>query len=576
MQTPRNNADPAGGDFLSARPNRRWSVRQKIHTPAYISINPCEDGTIFGLNEVFDIGTGGLSFQSPEPLVPGSRVRMNLELSGAGEPVRATGRVIWSDLTGRTGVQLRRSSLSAPRRLDEYLFLNAITACSHYHALQSRASESPEQLPTLGDLPWNSKEGNAEAERTGYPELLACLSEIKTEMDTAGLSRDLLLQKLAEQALAFLHASGVAIAIAGEDEIVCQACAGSAPGVGTRFQAGTGFSGECIRSGVLLHCDDAETDPRVDHGACLALGIRSILAAPIRSGIRTAGLIEVFSGQPDAFNRNSRIFLQRLAEIIAAILSNGASVRDALNSEAPDVLEGRRRPISETRLAEASVRETNAHQSWMHESDLASLLASPGTASDFFSPQLRRMLLLGSAAVILIGATALMPWIRIKAGHATESDPEVQPASVHRDAPKSSASAAPATQLKHLRQLAEAGDDNAQFALGARYATGDGVAQDYASAARWFSRAADQGHVVAQATLGAYYWAGRGVPADLQRAYFWSVLAQAGGDEGSKFRLASLASSMSHDEVVMAAGRGQRVDSATSAGKAGGRQSSHP
>jgi TPR repeat protein len=52
--------------------------------------------------------------------------------------------------------------------------------------------------------------------------------------------------------------------------------------------------------------------------------------------------------------------------------------------------------------------------------------------------------------------------------------------------------------------------------------------------------------------LGAYYWAGRGVPEDLYKAYFWSVLAQAGGDEGSKLRLASLASSMSRRDVIRA------------------------
>ena len=92
----------------------------------------------------------------------------------------------------------------------------------------------------------------------------------------------------------------------------------------------------------------------------------------------------------------------------------------------------------------------------------------------------------------------------------------------------------------------------AQFALGARYATGEDVKQDYAEAVRWFSRSAQQGHVVAQATLGAYYWAGRGVPQDLTKAYFWSVLAQAGGDEASKYRVAVLTSRMSRAQVVAA------------------------
>jgi TPR repeat protein len=58
--------------------------------------------------------------------------------------------------------------------------------------------------------------------------------------------------------------------------------------------------------------------------------------------------------------------------------------------------------------------------------------------------------------------------------------------------------------------------------------------------------------VVAQATLGAYYWAGRGVPEDLTRAYFWSVLARAGGDEASKYRIVTLASRMTKIQLAQA------------------------
>src|SRR5204863_8972375 len=52
--------------------------------------------------------------------------------------------------------------------------------------------------------------------------------------------------------------------------------------------------------------------------------------------------------------------------------------------------------------------------------------------------------------------------------------------------------------------------------------------------------------------LGAYYWAGRGVPQDLTKAYFWSILAQAGGDQASKYRVAVLTSRMSRSQVVAA------------------------
>jgi hypothetical protein len=88
--------------------------------------------------------------------------------------------------------------------------------------------------------------------------------------------------------------------------------------------------------------------------------------------------------------------------------------------------------------------------------------------------------------------------------------------------------------------------------LRARYAVGEDIPRNYSTAVHWFSLAAEQGHVLAQATLGAYYWEGRGVPPDLDKAYFWSVLARAGGDEASKYRVAALASRMSRSQIIAA------------------------
>jgi TPR repeat protein len=118
--------------------------------------------------------------------------------------------------------------------------------------------------------------------------------------------------------------------------------------------------------------------------------------------------------------------------------------------------------------------------------------------------------------------------------------------------PRQVKTSADVSDLAGLRKVAAQGDPAAQFALGARYATGEEVQQDYTEAVRWFTMAAEQGHILAQATLGAYYWAGRGVPQDLTKAYYWSVLAQAGGDQASKYRVAVLASRMSRSQVLAA------------------------
>ena len=58
------------------------------------------------------------------------------------------------------------------------------------------------------------------------------------------------------------------------------------------------------------------------------------------------------------------------------------------------------------------------------------------------------------------------------------------------------------TQAAHyFRQAAELGDADGQFNLGLSYAQGEGVAQNYDEAAKWWKRAAAQDNADAAAAL---------------------------------------------------------------------------
>jgi TPR repeat protein len=160
-----------------------------------------------------------------------------------------------------------------------------------------------------------------------------------------------------------------------------------------------------------------------------------------------------------------------------------------------------------------------------------------------------KILLVSAIATFVFALLWLIaPWIssQMRSSSRSAAQPPVQVSSKSPHLP------VPANDLASLRKVAERGDPAAQFSLGARYATGEEVKQDYTEAVKWFTLAAEQGHILAQATLGAYYWAGRGVPQDLTKAYYWSVLAQAGGDQASKYRVAVLASRMSRSQVLAA------------------------
>ncbi len=97
-----------------------------------------------------------------------------------------------------------------------------------------------------------------------------------------------------------------------------------------------------------------------------------------------------------------------------------------------------------------------------------------------------------------------------------------------------------APDLNIQRTAAEAGDSAAQFDMGNRYLSGDGVIADEFEAARWFRKAADQDNNNAQYNLGVMYMTGKGVIADLNEAISWFRRAAELGDPPAQFTLATL------------------------------------
>ena len=56
--------------------------------------------------------------------------------------------------------------------------------------------------------------------------------------------------------------------------------------------------------------------------------------------------------------------------------------------------------------------------------------------------------------------------------------------------------------FKNMLRAAEQGDPEAQLNIGAMYANGQGVSQDYSRAVQWFCKAAEQDDAKAQFKLG--------------------------------------------------------------------------
>jgi TPR repeat protein len=94
--------------------------------------------------------------------------------------------------------------------------------------------------------------------------------------------------------------------------------------------------------------------------------------------------------------------------------------------------------------------------------------------------------------------------------------------------------------IADLKEIAYAGNVNAQVQLGVIYLTGDGVAKDDVEAVKWLRKAADQDNALGERYLAEMYFKGRGVPADIAEAAKWLRMAAEQGDAQSEHNLAVL------------------------------------
>ncbi|HEV2691101.1 MAG TPA: GAF domain-containing protein, partial [Bryobacteraceae bacterium] len=357
---------------------------------------------------------------------------------------------------------------------------------------------------------------------------------VHREIREAGADRDAVFQFLIAHALRLTGADGAALAFLTHGNMICRARAGEpAPPLGAPVDRKQGLSGECIRSAMVINCSDTENDSRVDREICRELGIGSMVAVPMFSGYRVVGLLQVFSSRPHAFTKSHETVLERLVEglpgepPVPPLLQEDESAEASSEkvSSTPSIREALLQPESE---AKAETKKPPWQRSGFYIGLIALVALAALTLGYVLAPTIERRWSGGDARTANQSAAT-----------AASTQNAARPLK-DQDSPEA------------VRKLADAGDADAQWRMGVRYHTGDGVRQDDTQAVQWFLRAAEQGHVGAQGTLGAYYWAGRGVPQDLSRAYFWSSLALAQGDQASKPRLEGLALQMTRSQVAAA------------------------
>ena len=302
------------GGYQETIPDRRRWLRHKVHAPAFASF----DGVTGGM--ILDLSEQGISMQTPAPLEVSRPIRLQLNLSDPATCVETTGYVAWADALGRAGIRFFELPEEARIRLDEWLEHNASTpsrkvpkltlgepALAALH-LNPAGTEMPG--PRAISLEWDA----VMPEKKGSP---LTSSTIQYEFNSLGSDLNAALRMIGERARSLTRGDSAAIALAHNGSMMCRASIGAnAPALGARLDVNAGFSGECVRRGKALRCDDAEIDERVNAGSCRRLGIRSILAAPIQYEREIVGLLEALSAHPFAFDEGDVAVVERLAQTV--------------------------------------------------------------------------------------------------------------------------------------------------------------------------------------------------------------------------------------------------------------------
>ena len=152
----------------------------------------------------------------------------------------------------------------------------------------------------------------------------------------AELALEILLNEIAEQACLATGATGAAIALQRDGEMVCRATSGlTAPDLGSRVDLMSGLSGKCVQTRQTQRCEDVLADPQADAAASERLGVRSVIVMPLLRGQELIGVFELFAGLPFAFGETDETILQGFAQ---RALNNIERSKQPLETE-PEIAE---------------------------------------------------------------------------------------------------------------------------------------------------------------------------------------------------------------------------------------------
>jgi hypothetical protein len=244
-----------------------------------------------GISLLLDVSYLGFGLQVMSRVEPQSLLHFSFKIPDLQPIIEGEAKVIWCDDDGRTGMQIQRFARGAEPAFRSWIDSMKDVAVAEPRREQSGIRISQERSPT--------------------PPSQVSPSQVKVNAT---------LQLLLGRAIKLTKAEGGAIALLNGDKMICRATYGLAPDVGAPISAESTLTSECVRTGKVVHCNDAEADQRVNQQICRDLNLRSSLILPILYSGTVRGVLEVFSPTPDAFGEKHVALLEQLAEFISLML----------------------------------------------------------------------------------------------------------------------------------------------------------------------------------------------------------------------------------------------------------------
>ncbi|MEP7302033.1 MAG: PAS domain S-box protein [Caldimonas sp.] len=158
-----------------------------------------------------------------------------------------------------------------------------------------------------------------------HADRMAALVQVQRLLASSEATLEALMDRIPDLTLSVVPASGAVFELCDGDEIVIRSASASAAALAanslwTRLAMRGSLSGEAIRLGHILRCDDSELDSRVGLEACRESGLRSMIVTVVRDKSGPIGALKVFDFEPGHFDAADADSLELVAEALGAAI----------------------------------------------------------------------------------------------------------------------------------------------------------------------------------------------------------------------------------------------------------------